>query len=165
MIQIEQVVLRNLGTFIDVRLRALQESPSAFGSTHARESTFTGEEWRARLERWNGVRGIGYLAFENAVACGIAGALLDEEDATRAQLVSMWTAPTHRRKGIGRLLVEEVAGWAVQHGVVVLQLMVTSKNQSAIGFYEELGFTRTGRVEPYPNDPSMVEYEMARALR
>ena len=31
-------------------------------------------------------------------------------------------------------------------------------------FYEELRFTRTGRVELYPNDASLVEYEMARRL-
>ena len=76
----------------------------------------------------------------------------------------MWTAPHHLRKGVGRLLFEEILGWAAQHGVQVVQLMVTSKNDSAIRFYEELGFARTGREEPYPNDPAMVEYEMARKL-
>jgi ribosomal protein S18 acetylase RimI-like enzyme len=45
---------------------------------------------------------------------------------------------------------------------VLLQLMVTSKNEPAMRFYEELGFARTGRIEPYPNDPSLVEYEMER---
>jgi ribosomal protein S18 acetylase RimI-like enzyme len=164
MVGIEQITLHNLATFKQVRLRALQESPWAFGSTYARERDFTDAEWKARLERWNGVRGIGFVAISDGAACGIAGALLDEKDATRAQLVSMWTAPAHRRKGVGRLLVEEVEGWAVQRGVMVLQLMVTSRNEPAIRFYEELGFTRTGRVEPYPNDASLVEYEMAREV-
>ena len=41
MVRIEQVTLRNLPTFIDVRLRALQEAPWAFGSTYGRESQFT----------------------------------------------------------------------------------------------------------------------------
>jgi ribosomal protein S18 acetylase RimI-like enzyme len=164
MIRIEQITLHNLAIFKEVRLRALQESPSAFGSTYARERAFTDAEWEARLERWNGVRGIGFVALDHGEACGIAGALLDEKDATHALLVSMWTAPTHRRKGIGRSLVEEVMRWAVKHGVVVLQLMVTSKNESALRFYEQLGFTRTGRVEPYSNDASLVEYEMARQL-
>jgi ribosomal protein S18 acetylase RimI-like enzyme len=40
-----------------------------------------------------------------------------------------------------------------------LQLM-TSTNQSAILFYETLGFSQTGRTEPYPNDPSLIELEM-----
>lgn len=165
MIRIEPIVPENLAAFIDVRLRALQESPWAFGSTYARERAFTVEEWRMRLERWNGKKGAGFLAIEDTEVCGIAGALLDEKDSKRAQLVSMWTAPTHRRKGIGRALVEEVLGWAAQHGVESLLLMVTSKNESAMRFYEELGFKGTGRMEPYPNDPSMVEYEMARELK
>jgi ribosomal protein S18 acetylase RimI-like enzyme len=42
--------------------------------------------------------------------------------------------------------------------------MVTSVNDSAIRFYERLGFARTGRSEPYPNDPSITEYEMSRAI-
>ena len=135
MVRIEQITLHNLAIFKEVRLRALEDSPSAFGSTYARERDFTDAERKARLERWNGVRGVGFVAMDDEVVCEIAGVLLDEKNATHAQLVSMWTAPTHRRKGVGRLLVDEVVGWAVQRGVVVLQLMVTSKNEPAIRFY------------------------------
>jgi ribosomal protein S18 acetylase RimI-like enzyme len=164
MIRIEQITLDNLAVFKEVRLRALQESPWAFGSTYAREREFTDGEWKARLERWNGVNGIGFVVMDDDIACGIAGALRDQTDATRAQLVSMWTAPTHRRKGTGRLLVDEVVRWAVQRGMEELQLMVTSQNDAAMRFYAQLGFTRTGRVQPYPNDPSLMEYEMAKQL-
>jgi len=31
-------------------------------------------------------------------------------------------------------------------------------------FYRRLGFERTGRMEPYPNDPAVVEYEMVRVV-
>jgi hypothetical protein len=31
-------------------------------------------------------------------------------------------------------------------------------------FYQHLGFVRTGHTKPYPNDPALVEYEMARSL-
>ena len=33
--------------------------------------------------------------------------------------------------------------------------------ETAIHFYERLGFALTGRTEPYPNDPSLKELEMA----
>jgi ribosomal protein S18 acetylase RimI-like enzyme len=49
-------------------------------------------------------------------------------------------------------------------GARALQLMVTSNNEPATRFYERLGFTRTGRTEPYPNDPVVIEYEMARPI-
>ena len=161
---INQITRQNIELFKSVRLNALSESPSAFGSTYAREVTFTEAEWLARLERWNGENGIGFLAMDDDAGCGIAGALLDLEDPTRAQLVSMWTAPTHRRHGVGQLLVDAVIDWAKSRGVKTLLLMVVSTNSPAIRFYERLGFSKTGRTDPYPNDPTIVEYEMSRAL-
>jgi ribosomal protein S18 acetylase RimI-like enzyme len=164
MVRIEPVTFENLPAFKEVRLRALEDTPTAFGSTYARESQMTADEWRARVERWNGETGIGFLAFDGQIACGIAGCLLDSSNPSRAQLISMWTAPTHRRYGIGRRLVEAVAAWACGRGATVLQLMVTSNNQPAIDFYQRLSFVPTGRTEPYPNDPALLEHEMARSL-
>jgi hypothetical protein len=46
-----------------------------------------------------------------------------------------------------------------------LLLMVTSKNSTAIRFYEQCGFAMTGNTGPYPNDPALFEYEMAKSLR
>ena len=164
MILIEPIAVHNVAVFKEVRLRALRDTPSAFGSTYARESQLTDAQWIERAIRWNGEKGIGFLAMDDGVACGIAGSFLDEDDATRAQLISMWTASTHRRQGVGRLLVDEVAGWARLRGAHTLQLMVTSVNEPALRFYERLGFTRTGRTGPYPNDLNVIEYEMARAI-
>jgi ribosomal protein S18 acetylase RimI-like enzyme len=164
LIAIEPITLQNLPLFKGVRLRALQEAPYAFGSTYARESVFTDSEWAARLDRWNGVRGAGFIAVEDSSPCGIAGTLLDETNPERADLVSMWTAPSHRQTGVGRLLVNQVLEWAGGRNVSTLLLMVTSNNAGAIRFYEKLGFARTGRTEPYPNDPAVTEYEMSRSI-
>ena len=76
----------------------------------------------------------------------------------------MWTAPTHRQRGIGRLLVNEIFDWARLRGARTLQLMVVSNNEPAILFYQRLGFTRTGRTEPYPNDPALIEDEMSQPI-
>jgi ribosomal protein S18 acetylase RimI-like enzyme len=164
MLVLEPITSDNLQAFKSVRLQALQQDPGAFGSTYARESQFTHAEWAARLARWDGQQGIGFLATHNGTACGIAGALLDSANSSLAQLVSMWTAPTHRRLGAGRLLVDGVIAWAQRRGVRTLQLSVVSTNDSAINFYESLAFTKTGRTEPYPNDPNLFEYEMAKNL-
>jgi ribosomal protein S18 acetylase RimI-like enzyme len=43
-------------------------------------------------------------------------------------------------------------------------LTVTSNNGTAMRFYEGLGFARTGRTEPYPNDPALFEHEMERSI-
>jgi ribosomal protein S18 acetylase RimI-like enzyme len=162
LIVIETITLQNLALFKAIRLRALQEAPYAFGSTYAREAAFTDSEWTARLDRWNGLRGVGFIALDSGSPCGIAGSLLDEKNPDRADLVSMWTAPSHRQTGVGRLLVNQVLEWAAGRNVSTLLLLVTSNNAGAIRFYEKLGFGRTGRTEPYPNDPAVIEYEMSR---
>lgn len=165
MITLEPITVQNVPLFRETRLRALQDTPSAFGSTYANESRLTDAEWTARAVRWNGEKGIGFLAIEGEDACGIAGSFLDEADPGRAQLISMWTAPLYRRRGVGRLLVNAISAWAGGRGATVLLLMVTSCNEAGRLFYERLGFTRTGRTEPYPNDASLIEYEMSRPLR
>lgn len=164
MIVIEPITQRNISVFKEVRLRALQESPRAFGSTYARELQFDDAEWLRRVGRWNGELGVGFLAMDDAIACGLAGSLLGQNDPTIAQLVSMWTAPTHRQLGVGRLLMNAVLNWAQGRNIHALSLMVVGNNDLAIRFYERHGFAKTGRAEPYPNDPAVLEYEMSRIV-
>jgi ribosomal protein S18 acetylase RimI-like enzyme len=160
MISIEPIAEAKVALFKAIRLRALQDSPGAFGSTYAWESQLTDAGWMERIGRWSNGRGIGYLAMDLGAACGIAGCLLHDDDPSGAQLISMWVAPTHRQLGVGRLLVEEVILWARSHCALRLQLMVTGRNESAIRFYKGLGFAFTGKTIPYRNDPTEIEREM-----
>jgi ribosomal protein S18 acetylase RimI-like enzyme len=98
------------------------------------------------------------------VGCGIAGALIESEDGRKATLVSMWTAPTHRKSGVGKMLVNAVLEWAETRGVKIVDLLVTGINDGAIRFYERLGFVKTGRTQAYPIDPTIREFEMERRV-
>ncbi|MGO9336005.1 MAG: GNAT family N-acetyltransferase [Terracidiphilus sp.] len=164
MVTLEQVTAERAQLFKSVRLRALEDSPGAFGSTYATEVAFSDQEWVSRAMRWNGEVGIGFLAVEDSAGCGIAGAFLDPHDAKVAQLISMWTAPSHRHRGVGRLLVNGVIDWAALRGAHTLRLTVVSNNEAAILFYKRMGFVMTGRTEPYPNDPELIEHEMTRSI-
>jgi ribosomal protein S18 acetylase RimI-like enzyme len=161
---LEPITPQNASAFKMVRLRALQDSPGAFSSTHAHEWQFSDDEWNRRIANWNGERGIGYLAIEEGTYCGIAGALLDAQDSTTAQLVSMWVAPSHRRTRVGEALVGGIQAWAASRGTRWLRLMVTSNNGPAIDFYKRIGFTMTGKTGLYPNNADVFEYEMAKPL-
>ena len=163
-LKIQPITPALTAAFKTVRLRALLDSPIAFGSTYAREAQLSDADWQQRAVKWNAERSAGFLAFDGDEACGIAATFLDDADSARAHLVSMWVAPTHRRGGIGGTLVVAVIGWAMAKQVKTLHLMVTSINDSATRFYERLGFVKTGRTEPYPNDPSLLEYEMVRQI-
>lgn len=161
---LEPITPANASAFKKVRLQALQDFPGAFGGTYAHESQFSDNEWNQRITNWNGDRGIGYLAVENGTYCGIAGAILDAEDSATAQLLSMWVAPGYRRTRVGEALVGAIDAWAQSRGARTLRLMVTSTNRSAIDFYARIGFAITGRTGPYPNDPAVFEYEMAKSI-
>ena len=164
MISVELIAPQNAKLFKEVRLRALQDSPTAFSSTYAKESKLTDAEWLDRVALWNSATSTAYLALDQGNGCGIAGGMLDKEDEAGAHLLSMWVAPTHRRLGIGRMLVDAVITWARAWNVRTMQLLVTSNNDSAINFYQRLGFTLTGRTEPYANDPALSNFEMIRSL-
>jgi ribosomal protein S18 acetylase RimI-like enzyme len=53
-------------------------------------------------------------------------------------------AASHRRRGIGRALLEECAAWARGAGVRKLELHVFPWNEAAIALYESFGFLREG---------------------
>jgi hypothetical protein len=89
LIVLAPLTAHNALVFKSVRLRALTDSPTAFGRTYANESLRTDADWIARAERSDGKRSILYLAMHEGVALGMAGSYLDENDATRAHLVSM----------------------------------------------------------------------------
>jgi ribosomal protein S18 acetylase RimI-like enzyme len=155
-------------TFKSVRLRALQDAPTAFASTYETESKLSDDEWTQRaIERGSGERSICYLVFDddidNDIAVGIAGGYFPDGGGGPF-LVSMWVAPSHRRRAIGQQLVEAVERWARSRAAPQLVLEVTTTNEPAIRFYEKLGFRKTGRVQPYPNDPKLREYEMIKTL-
>lgn len=51
---------------------------------------------------------------------------------------------SHRRRGIGRTLLEQAVEWARSAGVRKLELHVFPWNEPAIGLYETFGFEREG---------------------
>ena|SRR5437867_11059908 len=57
-----------------------------------------------------------------------------------ALLVDMACAKTHRRQGLGRQLVEEWQREMVRRGATHVRLYVRKDNETAISFYEKLGW-------------------------
>ena len=163
MIVIERITPQTALVFKDLRLRALLDAPAAFSSTYAKESQLSDEEWIKRAVRWSSDGSAIFLATNREVGCGIVGAY-EEENAQCAQVISMWVDPAYRRAGVGKALIDAVVEWAGFRAVPALKLMVTSVNPGAITFYERLGFSMTGKTAVYPNDATITEFEMARAV-
>lgn len=159
-ITLERISRRNALVYREARLAALLDAPSAFSSTWVKESQLTDADWIHRAARWSSSRSIGYLAMDRDIPCGLLVSYFDDDLPHRATLISMWVAPAYRRAGVGARLVNAIAVWAAAHGARELHLFVTGGNDGAAKFYQRLGFTKTGCTQPYPIDPSILEYEM-----
>ena len=58
--------------------------------------------------------------------------------------LGLMVAASHRRRGIGRGLLDAAVGWARESGVRKLELHVLPHNTAAIALYEGFGFRREG---------------------
>jgi len=58
--------------------------------------------------------------------------------------LGLMVAAGHRRRGIGRSLLEQAVAWARESGVEKLELHVFPHNEPAIKLYEQFGFEREG---------------------
>lgn len=191
MILVREITRDDWALMRDVRLAALADAPSAFGSSFAREARFTEEQWRGRINERSATffahddsaqpaaaasaalagaepagkgpadQGPAGTRPDSALPAGLAGVYVEDGE---ADLVSMWVRPSARGLGAGEALVAAAAEWTRARGYPALFLWVTESNAPARRLYERLGFTLTGESQPLPSDPALPELRMSRAL-
>jgi ribosomal-protein-alanine N-acetyltransferase len=66
-----------------------------------------------------------------------------------AHLNLLAVAPTHRRQGLGRQLMDWLTATAIEAGVFRINLELRTNNEQARVFYERLGFDQLGVVQGY----------------
>ena len=137
-----------------IRLRALEDSPHAYGSTYEQTVALTDADWRASFD-----------AATPFIAEGAAGTALGlaryrgGDDPEVAHLISMWVAPEARGTGIGDALIAQVVSFASVHGAAVVRLDVVEGNDPAIRLYERNGFRLTGH-QSFRGRDGAIEFEM-----
>jgi GNAT superfamily N-acetyltransferase len=143
----------------DLRLRALEDSPDAFGATladsQARPQSFWSERVQSGLDS-----GLDrpLCAWLDGEPVGLAWVLIEPADLGQAHLFQMWVAPQHRGRGIGRLLLDEAIAWARASHARLLTLSVTRTSSVATRMYLEAGFLPFGEPEPLrPRSPLLVQ--------
>ena len=171
MVLVRETVIDDWQALRDIRLEALRDAPSAFGSSYEREAAFGEPDWLRRI-----ARGGNFLAFIPEVRAsevrasevrasepaGLIGGY--PETADIVELVSMYVRPKARGRGVGEALVAAVFAWAQARDAKTVHLWVTESNDPARALYERCGFSLTGERQPLPSDPSLDEIAMARPL-
>ena len=155
-VTVGRLVADDWRTYRAIRLAMLQDSPSAFGSTHDQAARNDEQVWKQRLT-------------DNAVLLARVGrapagsAMYSVFGATRPGdcfLFGMWVDPGFRRAGVGQALVGAVLARACAAGKSRVLLHVVADNLPARWLYERAGFLATGRSVPYPHDDRLSEVEM-----
>ncbi len=109
-------------------LRAFGQARPARGGLWVAEDPATGEV-------------LGYAGIE-------ASALRGEVD-----LINIAVADEHRRRGVGRALLQWIVRLCRRNGTELLWLRVRASNLDARRFYRTMGFVRRGKFSGYYRDP------------
>ena len=140
----------------DIRLRALQDSPQAFGSTFEVESAKLDDYWEARLAAAaKSPHQSPLIAEEGTRKVGLVWVWIDPERTDEAHVIQMWVAPEVRGQGCGARLVKAAVDWARERKVRSIHLRVTCGDTAAVRLYQRAGFQPVG--DPEPLRPSSVE--------
>ncbi|MEY4562685.1 MAG: hypothetical protein RLZZ618_1962 [Pseudomonadota bacterium] len=132
--------------FQALRLKALIESPDAFGSSHEEEKDFPPAVIESRLAP-RADRGV-FGAFDGERLIGFVA--LGREDKLKlkhkAMVWGLYVAPAFRRHGLAGMLLGEALNLARSvSGLMQVNLSVNAANQGAIRLYASAGFVAFGR--------------------
>lgn len=134
----------------DLRLRALSDSPAAFGSTFEEEHQRPNDAWVARLAgpaADNHQQSWPFAAEVDGIPVGLAWVKLDVLATKTAHLYHVWVAPQARGRGVGAGLLNAAIEWTREHGATTLHLEVTSSSTAA-RLYRRSGFVNIGSPVP-----------------
>lgn len=150
----------------DLRLRALAESPDAFGSTLAVEAEFPEERWSTRLAQGASSASDLPLAAERAgERVGLAWGRIEPFAAGEVHVYQMWVAPEARGQGAGRRLLETIVDWGRASNAHAVLLGVTCGDTPANHLYRALGFQPVGEPAPLRPDSTRFAQQMTLLLQ
>lgn len=149
--------------FRELRLEALQDSPTAFGSDYEREASFPPEKFNRGLKPDDEFREAFVLGAwsEEDELIGMAGFHVPNRLKTRhkAWIWGMFVVPEQRGQGVGRKLLQSLLDEAKQvEGLEQVHLTVITANEGARRLYENLGFVEYG-CEPASIKVDGVNYD------
>lgn len=127
------------------RLYALLDSPDAFASSYAHESAWGEPEWQRSFNAATWI-----VAREAQKIIGLAKSVSEPGQRASRHIESAWVAPTHRRRGVLRTLLDALAQISCRMGVTELMLWVLEDNHAAGRAYRALGFEPTGERQFLP---------------
>lgn len=138
---IRQSILADAAKFRELRLGALQDSPTAFSMDHEKASNQSIKHWEDLL-RMDDQESTIFFAEHDGQLVGMTGIARGRSPKTRhsADVWGVYVAAQWRGLHIAEELVRCSLAWAKARNVVIARLGVTTINKPAIRCYERCGF-------------------------
>ena len=141
---VRRLTAADAAAYRDIRLEALANEPTSFGSDVPREQALAKQAWLDRIE---GNPTFGVFVADELVGIATLSREPGEKNRHRANIYGVYLKQGVRGKGASRLLMEAVVTAAHEMPVLQLHLSVTTTNEAACRLYQRLGFQTYG-TEP-----------------
>jgi ribosomal-protein-alanine acetyltransferase len=103
---------------------------------------------------------ISLIAKENGDIVGfIIGMLSVEDGSLVGHILTIDVSPSHRRKGVGIKLLQEIEKIFKDRQTIVCRLEVREDNVAALNLYQKLGYKEIGKLKYYYGDANGILLE------
>ncbi|MBS7637079.1 ribosomal protein S18-alanine N-acetyltransferase [Candidatus Bathyarchaeota archaeon] len=107
---------------------------------------------------------ISLIAKENNKIIGfVIGMVYVEDDVLTGHILTIDVSPSHRRKGVGIKLLQELEKIFRDKHVKISRLEVREGNIAALSLYQKLGYRKVGKLHHYYGDAHGILLEKALA--
>ena len=142
----------------NIRLKALIDTPHAFGGTYENERLFDEDKWRLEFAK---------QAFVIASVDGLDAGMMYVENlvgdfGATCWIGGCWSDPDFRGVGLMRAMFEFLDKQAASRDWLIQGLGVWTDNDLAISAYEKLGFVEVGGPQPSTRQPGKFYQRMIR---
>jgi len=79
----------------------------------------------------------------------IIGIICLDRNASTGHILTIDVSPTHRQKGIGRMLLQAIERIFKEKDMKTCHLEVREDNTAAISLYQKLGYEKIGKLSNY----------------
>jgi ribosomal-protein-alanine acetyltransferase len=144
-ITIEDASIRHLERLYEIEMECFKKE------------AFTKQQIAQLLQNSNS---ISLVAKENGNIIGfIIGALSMEDGNIVGHVLTIDVSPSHRRKGVGLKLLQEIEKIFRDRGAKVCRLEVREDNVAAISLYRKLGYRKVGMLKHYYGEAHGILFE------
>ena len=153
-VEIRQSNLGDVSSFRELRLEALQDSPTAFSMDYNRASHQPLKYWEDTLVM-DDLESAIFFAEHEGHLLGMTGIARGRSPKTKhaADIWGVYVTSQWRGLHIAEELIHSCKIWAKAREIVILRLAVVATNKSAIQCYERCGFVK------YGTEPRSLLYE------